>query len=90
MKEGSFRKTSSASLTMLNLLAMWINILWEILKSMGLSDYFTHLLRNLYEDQQATVRTGYEIIDGSKIGIGILQSYILPSCLFNAYAEYIM
>ena len=72
MKEGSFRNTStSASLTMLNLLTMWINILWEILKSMGISDYFTHLLRNLYVDQQEIVRTGHEIIDCSKIGVGV-------------------
>ena len=50
---------------------MWINTLWEILKSMGISDYFTHLLRNLYVDQQETVRTGHEIKDCSKIGVGV-------------------
>ena len=35
------------------------NKLWKILKEMGLSDHLTHLLRNLYADQEATVRTGH-------------------------------
>ena len=35
------------------------NKLWEILKEMGISDHLTCLLRNLYADQEATVRTGH-------------------------------
>ena len=31
--------------------------LWKILKEMGIPDYLTCLLRNLYADQEATVRT---------------------------------
>ena len=30
------------------------NILWKILKEMGIPDYLTCLLRNLYADQEAT------------------------------------
>ena len=31
--------------------------LWKILKEMGIPDHLTCLLRNLYEGQEATVRT---------------------------------
>ena len=50
----------------------------------------TCLLRNLYAGQEATVRTGHETTDWFQIGKGVLQGYILPPCLFNFYAEYIM
>ena len=39
------------------------NKLWKILKEMGLPDDLTCLLRNLYVDQEATVRTGHETTD---------------------------
>ena len=35
------------------------NKLWKILKEMGIPDHLTHLLRNLYAGQEATVRTGH-------------------------------
>ena len=35
------------------------NKLWKILKEMGIPDHLTSLLRNLYADQEATVRTGH-------------------------------
>ena len=42
------------------------NKLWKILKEMGISDHLSCLLRNLYAGQEATVRTGHGITDGSK------------------------
>ena len=42
------------------------NKLWKILKEMGIPDYLTCLLRNLYAGQGATVRTGHEQQTGSK------------------------
>ena len=57
---------------------------------MGIPDHLTCLLRNLYEDQEATVRTGHGTTDWFKIGKGVHQGYILSPCLFNLYAEYIM
>ena len=66
------------------------NKLWKILKEMGISDHVTCLLRNLYADQEATVRTGHGTTAWFQIGKGILQGYILPPCLFKLYAEYIM
>ena len=42
------------------------NKLWKILKEMGIPDHLTCLLRNLYADQEATVRTDMEQQTGSK------------------------
>ena len=39
------------------------NKLWKILKEMGIPDHLTCLLRNLYEGQEATVRTGHGTTD---------------------------
>ena len=39
------------------------NKLWKILQEMGIPDHFTCLLRNLYADQEATVRTGHGTTD---------------------------
>ena len=36
------------------------NKLWKILKDTGIPDHLTCLLRNLYVDQEATVRTNME------------------------------
>ena len=63
---------------------------WKILKEMGIPDYLTCLLRNLYAGQEATVRTLHVTMDWFKIGKGIYQGCILSPCLFNLYAEYIM
>ena len=56
---------------------------------MGIPDYLTCLLRNLYAGQEAAVRTGHGT-DWFQIGKGVCQGCILPPCLFNFYAEYIM
>ena len=57
---------------------------------MGLPDHLTCLLRNLYADQEATVRTKHGTTDWFQIGKGVRQGCILSPCLFNLYAEYIM
>ena len=49
------------------------NKLWKILKEMGIPDYLTCLLRNLYAGQEATVRTGHGTTDCSQIGKGEFQ-----------------
>ena len=56
---------------------------------MGIPDYLTCLLRNLYAGQEATIRTGHGT-DWFQIGKGVHQGCILSPCLFNLYAEYIM
>ena len=57
---------------------------------MGIADHLTCLLKNLYEGQEATVRTGHGTTDWFQIGKGVHQGCILSPCLFNLYAEYIM
>ena len=57
---------------------------------MRILDHLTFLLRNMYEDQEATVKTGQGAMDWFKIGKGVHQGCILSLCLFNFYAEYIM
>ena len=65
------------------------NGLWEIPQELGISDHLTCLLRNLYADQEAIVRTRHGTMDWFKTGKGVCQSCILSLCLFNLYAEYI-
>ena len=91
-KQKSSRKTStSALLTMPKPLTMWITKkLWKILQDMGIPDHLTYLLRNLYADQEATIRTGHGTTDCFQIRKGVHQGCILSPCLFNLYAEYIM
>ena len=43
------------------------NKLWKILKEMGIPDHLTCLLRNLYADQEATVRAGHRTTDWFQI-----------------------
>ena len=71
-------------------LAVWITTNWKIIKEMKIADHLTCLLRNLYADQEATVRTGHGTIDWFQIGIGVCQGCILSPCSFSLYAEYIM
>ncbi|KAF7242586.1 Retrovirus-related Pol polyprotein from type-2 retrotransposable element R2DM [Varanus komodoensis] len=46
--------------------------------------------RNLYADQEATVRTGHVTIEWFKTGKGVQQGCILSPYLFNLYSEHIM
>ena len=64
------------------------NKLWKILKEMGIPDHLTCLFRNLYADQEATVRTGHGTTDWFQIGKRVCCVCILS--LFTLYAEYIM
>ena len=76
--------TKSKSLT------VGITTNWKILQEMGIPDYLTCLLRNLYAGQEATVRTRHGTTDWFQTGKGIHQDCILSPCSFNLSAEYIM
>ena len=64
--------------------------LWKILQEMGIPDHLTCLLKNLYEGQETTVRTGHGTSDWFQIRKGVYQVCILSPCLFNLYADYVM
>jgi len=54
---------------------------------MGISDHLTGLLRNLFVDQEATVRTGHGTMDWFKIGKGVHQVHQGVYC-HPAYLTY--
>ena len=60
------------------------NKLWKILKEMGIPDHLICLLRNLYVDQEATVRTGHGTTDWFQIG----KEYIRAVYCHPAYLTY--
>ena len=62
------------------------NKLWKILKEMGIPNYLTSLLRNLYASQKVTVRTGHGTTVWLQIRKGVCEGCILSPCLFNLYA----
>ena len=57
---------------------------------MGKADHLTCPLRNLYADQEATVKTGHGTMNWFQIRKGVHQGCISSPCLFNLYVEYIM
>ena len=68
---------TSASLTMLKPLTVWIMTDWKILQEMVILDHLTCLLRILYASQEEarepvrtvrTVRTGHGTMDWIQIG----------------------
>ena len=59
-------------------------------RQIRIPDHLTYLLRNLYAGQEATVRTKHETTDWFQIKKGVRQGCILPPCLHNLYAKYIM
>ena len=60
------------------------NKLWKILKEIGIPDHLTHLLRNLYAGQEATVTTGQVQQTGSKLG----KQYVKAVYCHPAYLTY--
>ena len=59
------------------------NKLWKILKEMEIPDYLTCLLRNLYMNQEATVRTGHGMMDWFKIRKGVDKAVYCHPKVFN-------
>ena len=57
------------------------NKLWKILQEMGITYHLTYLLRNLYKDQEAIVRTEHGTTDWFKTRKGVCQGCILSPYL---------
>ena len=51
--------------------------LWKVLKTMGIPDHLTCLLRNLYAGQEATIRIRHGMTDWFQIGNRVPQGCIL-------------
>ena len=67
---------------MLNPLTASINTNWKTFKEVGIPDYLTCVLRNLYAGQEATVRTLYGTIDWFRIEKEYNKAvYCHPVCL---------
>ena len=81
-KQENSRKTS-ASLTILQPLTVWITTNWKILKDMGIQEHFTCLLRNLYAGQEETEHD-MEQWTGCKLG----KEYIKAVYCHLAYLTY--
>ena len=64
--------------------------LWVILRVMGVPVHLIVLLKRLYTNQEATVKTELGETDNIDIGKGVRQGCILPPLLFNIYEENIM
>ena len=64
--------------------------LWKCLDEMGAPAHLCKLIRSLYTDQEATVRTPYGDTDWFKIKKGARQGCIVSPVIFNMYAEMIM
>ena len=64
--------------------------LWIVLTQMGVPMHLVILVKELYTNQVATVRTEFGETDAIAIGRGVQQSCFLSPVLFNSYAENIM
>ena len=82
------KKSTSASLTTLKPLTVWITKkMWKILKEMEIPDYLTCLLRNLSISNSENRTWTNKLVQNWKRNA---QVSILSFCLFNLYAVYIM
>ena len=84
-QENSRKTSTSALLTTLKPLTVWITTTVEILKEMGISDHLTCLLRNLYAGKEATFRTGHGTKDWFQIG----KEYVKAVYCNPAYLTYV-
>ena len=90
-KQGNSRKTlTSASLTTLKPLIVWITTNCRKFLEMRIPDHLTCLLRNLYTSQKATVRIRHGKADWFQTGKEVCQCCILSPHLFGIYVQYIM
>ena len=66
------------------------NILWRNMSDMGFPQHIVLLLKTMYEEQKAAVRTSYGLTEWFGIGQGVRQGCILSPHLFSIYSETIM
>ena len=64
--------------------------LWNDMQEMGFPTHIILLLKTMYDQQKAAVRTTYGPTDWFEIGQGVRQGCVLSPHLFNIYSESIM
>ena len=64
--------------------------LWNMMEEMGIPEHMVKVIRSLYTNQEAKVRTEYGDTESFSIGKGVRQRCVLSPYLFNLYSEYIM
>ena len=90
-KSRQFQKTStSASLTTLKPLTVWITTNWKILQRWGYQTTLPVSWEACMQNKKQHVKTGHGTTDWFQIGKGVHRDCILSPGLFNLYAEYIM
>jgi len=65
-------------------------VLWRNMSDMGFPQHIVLLLKTMYEEQKAAVRTSYGLTEWFGIGQGGRQGCILSPHLFNIYSKTIM
>ena len=60
------------------------NKLWKILQEMGIPDHLTCLQRNLYAEEEATVRTGHGTTDWFQMGKAYLKAVYCHSAYLTS------
>ena len=64
--------------------------LWNMMEEMGVPEHMVQVIRSLYTNQEAKLRTEYGDTESFSIGKGVRQGCVLSPNLFNLYSEYIM
>ena len=64
--------------------------MWITMQEMGFPEHLIDLLRELYNEQEATVRTEFGETDSFKISKGLRQGCPLSPTKFNVHAERVM
>jgi hypothetical protein len=57
---------------------------------MGVPEHLIILIKSLYTQQEAAIRTEYGNTEWFEVRKGVRQGHILSPYLFNLYSEYIM
>jgi len=60
---------------------------WMTMHDMGVPENIIVLMKNIYDKQEATLRTKYGETGSFPIEIGVRQGCLLSAVLFNIYAE---
>jgi hypothetical protein len=64
--------------------------LWNTLRSMVVPEHLITLVKSLYTNQEAAVKTEYGNTEWFEVGKNVRQGCILSPYLFNRYSEYIL